>query len=85
MADLTIYLSEVSPYQNKIRVGGLVYVSPSHGPYPFFCEHEWGEISVNINKSIRDMAVAEAQLQGHPVNANDRKTIYGGPADAQGA
>lgn len=85
MSDITIFVSEVTPVNNNnIRVGGLVYVSPGAGPYSFTCEHEWGEISVNINKSIRDMAVMAAEDNGHQVHPQDKKTIFCAAVDAQG-
>ncbi len=82
MADLTIIVASIAPVNNQVRLDCLVYASPSHGPFPFTCDHDWDDISVNINKSIRDMAVQTAQENNVAVGPQDKKTIFGGPTDA---
>jgi hypothetical protein len=82
MADLTIIVASISPLTNSVRLDCLVYASPNHGPFSFQCEHDWDDISVNINKSIRDEAVVSAQANNIAVGPQDKKTIYGGPIDA---
>ena len=84
MPDLSIYVAAMTPMNNRIRVEGQVFVAPNHGPYSWMCEYDWGEIAININKLIRDAAVAEVEVNNHTVQASNRKTIFSGAIDAPG-
>lgn len=82
MPDVTIIVSSVTPMNNKMRADGLVYVAPNHGPYSWMCEHDWGEIAININKTMRDEAVAVAEANGHNISPSDKKTLFAAAQDA---
>lgn len=81
MASATVFVTSMTPQNNKIAVSGLVYASPNNGPYSFECEHEWDEIAFNINVMIRDAAIAALADQNINVTETDKKTIYCGAAD----
>jgi hypothetical protein len=83
MANISIVIGNVSASTaGQVRIDGVFIVSPNNGPYGFTCEHDWGDISININKAIRDAAVAEAELQGFNIRPQDKKTLYGAAQDA---
>ncbi len=75
MANITIFVTYLTPQNNKVLVNGECYVSPNNGPVAFSCEHDWDAIAIDINLGIRNSAIAAAEAAGYNIGAADKKTL----------